>query len=163
MQKSSSSIFFNPWLDLSFHLRSGGFVGAVGFGGALEGGFMTALGTDFAVGGLAGPSAGAVFAGDMSAAGRLGPMCGLFHVCNFAHRAVRESGGLHPMATGGSGRQLVVAMKLPNDQQEGAGAANSVVRGNETEEPLFGEDRWIKERLRALRVTEKSGREGRGS
>lgn len=141
----------------------GGLVGALGFGRALHSGLMTTLGTDFAVDGLAGRGAGTVIARDMDAVGGLGPMCGLFHIFNLARYAARESGGLHPIAAGGSGRQLVVAMKLPNDQQEGAGNASSVVRGNETEEPLFGEERWIKERLRALRVTELAGREGTGS
>jgi len=48
--------------------------------------------------------------------------------------------------------QRAVAMNFPNDQHEGAGAADGAARGNEMEEALFGDERWIEERLRALQV-----------
>lgn len=42
-------------------------------------------------------------------------------------------------------------MQIPDNFGNGAVAAGDAVRGNETEEPLFGDPRWIDERLQALR------------
>ena len=124
----------------------------MGVGGAFESGGVAAFGADFAIDGFAGPGAGAVFAGDLRAGGRLGPMLRFFHRITLGRRAVLERRGLHPMETRKRGGQLAVAMKLPNDQHEGAGAKNGAARGNEMEEALFGDERWIEERLRALQV-----------
>lgn len=41
-------------------------------------------------------------------------------------------------------------MQIPDNFGNGAVAAGDAVRGNETEEPLFGDPRWIDERLQAL-------------
>ena len=41
-------------------------------------------------------------------------------------------------------------MQIPDNFSNGAVAAGDAVRGNETEEPLFGDPCWIDERLQAL-------------
>jgi len=43
-------------------------------------------------------------------------------------------------------------MKLPDDQTHGAEANEGLARANPEPEPLFGDERWIAERLRALRT-----------
>ena len=41
-------------------------------------------------------------------------------------------------------------MQIPDNFSNGAVAAGDAVRGNEMEEPLFGDPRWVDERLQAL-------------
>jgi len=41
-------------------------------------------------------------------------------------------------------------MQIPDNFSNGAVAAGDAVRRNETEEPLFGDPRWVDERLQAL-------------
>ena len=41
-------------------------------------------------------------------------------------------------------------MQIPDNFSDGAVAAADVIRGNEMEEPLFGDPRWVDERLQAL-------------
>ena len=43
-------------------------------------------------------------------------------------------------------------MKFPDDQTHGAEANDGAVRGNIEPEPLFGDERWIEERLQALQT-----------
>jgi hypothetical protein len=43
-------------------------------------------------------------------------------------------------------------MKFPDDQSHGAEATEHAVRGNNEPAPLFGDERWIEERLQALRT-----------
>lgn len=46
-----------------------------------------------------------------------------------------------------------MAMKFPgNRTNNGAGAADGAARGNKPKQPLFGDRRWVQERLRALRA-----------
>ena len=84
-------------------------------------------------------------------------MLGFLHGVIVARLSVAASGGVHPMATGRPDGHCAVAMKLPNDQQEGADAAKGAVRGNEEMEPLFGDERWIEERLRVLQSRTRAG------
>jgi hypothetical protein len=48
-------------------------------------------------------------------------------------------------------------MKLSKMLNEGAGAANEGAAGNAVDEPLFGDARWIEERLEALRIPDEAG------
>ena len=41
-------------------------------------------------------------------------------------------------------------MQIPDNFSNGAVAAGDAVRGNEMEEPLSGDPRWVDERLQAL-------------
>ena len=43
-------------------------------------------------------------------------------------------------------------MKFPNEQTHGADATEQAVRGNNEADPLFGDERWIEERLQVLRA-----------
>ena len=52
--------------------------------------------------------------------------------------------------------QGVVAMKLPDDQTHGADGNDGAVRRHTELEPLFGDERWIDERLQALRTRMRS-------
>jgi len=45
---------------------------------------------------------------------------------------------------------ILPSMQIPDNFGNGVGAASDAVRGNETEEPLFGDPCWIDERLQAL-------------
>ena len=65
--------------------------------------------------------------------------------------------GFHPMAGRAAFGQGVVAMKLPDDQTHGADGNDGAVHGNPELEPLFGDERWIDERLQALRTRMRSG------
>jgi len=56
------------------------------------------------------------------------------------------------MAGGTAGGQADEPMKLPDDQTHGAEANEGLARANPEPEPLFGDERWIEERLRALQV-----------
>lgn len=56
------------------------------------------------------------------------------------------------MAGGTAGGQADEPMKLPDDQTHGAEANEGLARANPEPEPLFGDERWIAERLRALRT-----------
>ena len=49
------------------------------------------------------------------------------------------------------------AMKFSKMLNEGAGAANEGAAGNAVDEPLFGDARWIEERLEALRIPDEAG------
>lgn len=49
-----------------------------------------------------------------------------------------------------------VAMQSPDFSNEGAGAMNDLAGGNGTDEPLFGDARWIEERLEALGLREET-------
>ena len=53
--------------------------------------------------------------------------------------------------------KCVLAMKFSKMLNEGAGAANEGAAGNATDEPLFGDARWIEERLEALRIPDEAG------
>ena len=48
-------------------------------------------------------------------------------------------------------------MKFSKMVNEGAGAANEGAAGNAVDEPLFGDTRWIEERLEALRIPDEAG------
>ena len=124
----------------------------MGFGGLFEGGEVAAFVADFVAGGFAGPGAGAVFAVFVEPDGRLGPMFRFFHGVNVARGAAREYEGFHPMAVGCEREQGLVPMKFPNDHYDGAGSSEEAVHENETKEPLFGDERWIEERLQVLRT-----------
>ncbi len=60
------------------------------------------------------------------------------------------------MAVGTERGHAVVAMKFPDDQTPGAEANDGSVRGKTETEPLFGDERWINERLQALRTRMRS-------
>ena len=49
------------------------------------------------------------------------------------------------------------AMEFSKMVHEGAGPANEGAAGNAADEPLFGDARWIEERLEALRIPEETG------
>lgn len=53
--------------------------------------------------------------------------------------------------------KCVLAMKFSKMLNEGAGAANEGAAGNAVDEPLFGDARWIEERLEALRIPDEAG------
>ena len=53
--------------------------------------------------------------------------------------------------------KCVLAMKFSKMLNEGAGAANEGAAGNAADEPLFGDARWIEERLEALRIPDEAG------
>ncbi len=48
-------------------------------------------------------------------------------------------------------------MQFPNMINEGAGPAYDLAGGNVNDEPLFGDARWIEERLAALRIPDETG------
>jgi hypothetical protein len=48
-------------------------------------------------------------------------------------------------------------MQFPNMINEGAGPANDRVGSSVNDEPLFGDARWIEERLEALRIPDENG------
>ena len=48
-------------------------------------------------------------------------------------------------------------MQSPDFSSEGAGAMNDAAGGPGTDEPLFGDARWIEERLEALGLREENG------
>ena len=48
-------------------------------------------------------------------------------------------------------------MKFSKMVNEGAGPVNEGAAGNAAEEPLFGDARWIEERLEALRIPDEAG------
>jgi len=56
------------------------------------------------------------------------------------------------MAVGAERGHAVVAMKFPDDQTHGADGKDGTVRGKTETEPLFGDERWIEERLQVLRT-----------
>jgi hypothetical protein len=49
------------------------------------------------------------------------------------------------------------AMKFSKMVNEGAGPANEGAAGNAADEPLFGDARWIEERLESLRIPDEAG------
>jgi hypothetical protein len=51
----------------------------------------------------------------------------------------------------------VVVMQSPDFMNDGAGPMNDGAGGNGTDEPLFGDARWIEERLEALQIREETG------
>ena len=53
--------------------------------------------------------------------------------------------------------ECFVAMKFSKMLNEGAGAATEGAAGNAVDEPLFGDARWIEERLEALRIPDEAG------
>jgi hypothetical protein len=53
--------------------------------------------------------------------------------------------------------ECLFAMKFSKMLNEGAGAANEGAAGNAVDEPLFGDARWIEERLEALRIPDEAG------
>ena len=53
--------------------------------------------------------------------------------------------------------ECLFAMEFSNMLNEGAGAASEGAVGNAADEPLFGDARWIEERLEALRVPDEAG------
>ena len=54
-------------------------------------------------------------------------------------------------------REDLFAMKFRNTVNEDAGPAHDGAGGNATDEPLFGDARWIEERLAALRIPDEAG------
>jgi hypothetical protein len=64
--------------------------------------------------------------------------------------AAGANGGLYPMARGRRNGHCTVAMKFPNEPSNEAGANERAAREGEANEPLFGDERWIEERLRIL-------------
>ena len=48
-------------------------------------------------------------------------------------------------------------MQFSNMVNEGAGPANDGAGGSANDEPLFGDARWIEERLEALRIPDANG------
>ena len=71
-------------------LRLRGLVADFGFGVLFDCGEVTAFAADFAVGGFAGPCAGAVVAGFVDAGRWLRPMLGFFHPDNVRCRTENE-------------------------------------------------------------------------
>jgi hypothetical protein len=53
--------------------------------------------------------------------------------------------------------ESLFAMKFSKMVNEGAGPVNEGAAGNAAEEPLFGDARWIEERLEALRIPDEAG------
>ena len=51
----------------------------------------------------------------------------------------------------------IVVMQSPDFMNDGAGPMNDASCRNGTDEPLFGDARWIEERLEALRMREETG------
>jgi len=54
-------------------------------------------------------------------------------------------------------RREFFVMQFPNMINEGAGPANDRVGSSVNDEPLFGDVRWIEERLEALRIPDETG------
>lgn len=65
--------------------------------------------------------------------------------------------GLHPMAAEERQTDHVAVMQSPDFMNDGAGPMNDGPGGNGTDEPLFGDARWIAERLEALQTREETG------
>jgi len=61
------------------------------------------------------------------------------------------------MAAEGRATNDVVVMQSPDFRNDGAGTMNDGAGGNATDEPLFGDARWIEERLEALQTREETG------
>ena len=51
----------------------------------------------------------------------------------------------------------IVVMQSPDFMNDGAGPRNDGSCKNGTDEPLFGDARWIEDRLEALRMREETG------
>ena len=134
-----------------------GLVSARGFSSVFESGEVAAFVTDFSAGSFAGPSAGAVRGRLMDADSRLVPFLGFFHTVSIVLSADGANGAIYPMARPSTDRHVAVAMKLPDDQHDGGDAAESVMCGNCDLEPLFGDERWIQERLRVLKAQAGTG------
>lgn len=126
-----------------------GLVGAFGAGFGFKCGEAAPFAADLAVGGFSGPGARPVIGRDVNAFAGLGPMFGFFHRAIVAAQSGHRLPGLHPMAYLLPWRHLA-PMQIPDNFSNGAVAAGDAVRGNEMEEPLFGDPRWVDERLQAL-------------
>lgn len=124
-------------------------MGAFGAGFGFECGEVAAFAADFAVGGFAGPSACAVFGRDVNTFVGLGPVFWFFHRLMVAHAVLAGCRVFTPWRAGSRG-VILPLMQIPDNFGNGVGAAGDAVRGSETEEPLFGDPRWIDERLQAL-------------
>lgn len=136
--------------DFAVCFRFGGLVNAFRFGVLLGGGEIAAFAADFAVGGFAGPSACAVFGRDVNTFVGLGPVFWFFHQLMVAHAMLAGCRVFTPWRAG-SLSVIFPLMQIPDNFGNSAVAAGDAVRGNETEEPLFGDPRWVDERLQALR------------
>ena len=53
--------------------------------------------------------------------------------------------------------ETLFALEFSKMVNEGAGSANEGAAGNAADEPLFGDARWIEERLEALRIPDETG------
>ena len=53
--------------------------------------------------------------------------------------------------------ESLFAMEFSKMVNEGAGPVNEGAAGNAADEPLFGDARWIEERLEALRIPDEAG------
>ena len=151
--KIISDIRVNPRLSVAglVCLCLAGLVGVFGFGVAFDGGHVATFAADFAVGGFAGPGAGAIFAGNVRAHAGLGPVFGFFHEVRMA--CVRAgSMGVFALWRARPGADILPPMKFPEQQRDVAVANGRAPRPQLSREPLFGDPRWIEERLRALRA-----------
>ena len=124
-------------------------VDAFRFGVLLGGGEIAAFAADFAVGGFSGPSACAVIGRDVNTFVGLGPVFWFFHQLMVAHAMLAGCRVFTPWRDPARG-VILPLMQIPENFGNGVGAAGDAVRGNETEEPLFGDPCWIDERLQAL-------------
>jgi len=91
----------------------------------------------------------AFFGRDTDAFAGLGPALWFFHRLIVAHDPVLGRRVFTPWQAGSAGAILLV-MQIPKNVGKGAGAARDAVRGGETEEALFGDSRWVDDRLQAL-------------
>lgn len=126
-----------------------GLVDAFRYGVLLGGGEITAFAADFAVGGFSGPSACAVIGRDVNTFVGLGPVLWFFHRLIVASDPLAGCRVFTPWRAGFRDG-ILMPMQVPDNFGNGAGAVGDAVRGSETEEPLFGDPRWVDERLQAL-------------
>lgn len=66
------------------------------------------------------------------------------------------------MARVAARRDGLTAMHFPDISNDGTGPRHDGAGGNGADEPLFGDARWIEERLEALRMREENGRRQEG-
>jgi hypothetical protein len=85
------------------------------------------------------------------------PNASVFSSGQAAGAQLARKSGFHPMARKIRETDHAVVMQSPDFSSEGAGAMNDGAGGNGMDEPLFGDARWIEERLEALGLREENG------
>lgn len=122
---------------------------AFALGVGFERGEVAAFTADFALGGFSGPGAGAILGREVNTLLGWGPVRRFFHRVIVVHDAIGGCRVFTPWrADCPSG--ILSLMQMNENLSSGPGAGTEVIRRNEPEEPLFGDPRWIDERMQAL-------------